>query len=110
MRQKKRATEAAQTHHKDNTSFSENQLQRVKDSFCECPKTMRQVAIELSEERSNICWYSGMLRANNQIIVHHRGRCDFTGLMVNYYTTDPRHLKKFPVQMSLFDEEGGCYE
>lgn len=81
--------------------FSGSKLTRVRKAFREHPKTMREVSDELGEERSNICWYVGMLFDANQIEVHHKGECLTTGHKVNYYTTNPE----------LFNEkEGGCNE
>lgn len=82
---------------KDKKTFSGNKLFAVRKAFREYPKTMREVSDELGEERSNICWYVGMLFDANQIEVHHKGECTTTGHEVNYYTTNSE----------LFEEKKG---
>lgn len=112
MAKKKKATEAANitSNSKDNQISKEVQLIRVRKAFNERPKSMRQVADELGEERSNICWYVGMARDAGQIEVHHRAKCETTGHFVNFYTTDKSLFHSNTIsQGSLFDI-GGFYE
>lgn len=94
-------------HDKGNGLDRDIQLIRVRKCFSECPKTMRQVATELGEERSNICWYCMMLRDRQQIQVHHRGECEVTGRTVKYYTTNKAlFIKSVDPQLPLFPEGG----
>ena len=96
----------SQIQSKDTQINRDTQLRLVHKSFKGYPKSMRQVASELNEERSNICWYVGMLRETNQIAVHHQGECETTGHTVNYYTTDPVFIKRLPRQLDLFNMKG----
>lgn len=108
MNKRKKAAPAAQSLNaqgKDKQLDRETQLRLVRNAFKEYPKTMRQVAEELFEERSNICWYVGMLRDAGQIDIAYQGECDTTGHTVNYYTADPKLIKQLPAQLSLFAEE-----
>lgn len=89
---------------KDSKYFSENKLFAVRKAFKECPKTMREVSRELNEERSNICYYVGMLRDADQVQVHHRGECITTKHIVNYYTCDPDLFTVDNKQFNLFDD------
>jgi predicted transcriptional regulator len=79
---------------KDSKYFPDSKLIAVRKAFKERPKTMREVSKELNEERSNICYYVGMLRDAGHIEVHHRGECATTGLIVNYYTTNPELFRE----------------
>lgn len=109
MSKKKKATEAANpiNYGKDKELSKEIQLIRVRKSFNDHPKSMRQVATELSEDRSNICWYVGMLRDAGQIQIHHQAKCEVTGHFVNFYTTNKELFNsKKPSQNSLFNMEG----
>lgn len=101
---KKSHTNAApNTEGKGNEEFRLNQLQRVRKAFMQYPKTMRQVATELGEERENVCRYCKMMRDLSQIQVIYRGPCMVTGLTVNYYSTDEA-LFKPDNQLKLFEE------
>lgn len=89
---------------KDGNNPRDVQLFIVRKAFKEYPKSMREVANELNEERSNICWYVGILRRADQIQVHHKDYCSTTGHLVNFYTTDERLFRRLETQLSLFEE------
>ena len=93
-----------QLHDKDKDNSRDVHLFAVRRAFKEHPKSMREVANELNEERSNICWYVGMLRDADQIQVHHKDYCSTTGHLVNFYTTDEELFRVFDKQLSLFEE------
>lgn len=91
-------------HNKNTKNKRVAQLLRVRNSFMEKPKSMREVTYELGEERENICRYVAMLRYAGQINLHHKGQCKTTKHTVGYYTTDPQLFRK-DKQLSFFDEE-----
>ena len=109
MAKKKKATEAANltSNSKDNQISKEVQLIRVRKAFNEHPKSMRQVANELLEERSNICWYTKMLKDVGQIEVHHRAKCETTGHFVNFYTTNKELFRSNTISQGSFFDVGG---
>lgn len=88
---------------KDNKYIPDNKLIAVRKAFKEHPKTMREVSSELNEERSNICYYVGMLRDADQIQVHHRSECATTRHIVNYYTCNPALFRAENKQLNLFN-------
>lgn len=100
------ATHSLDLQNKDRQISQDAQLILVRKAFKDHPKTMRQVANELNEERSNICWYVGMLRNAGQIEVHHQGECEVTGHVVNYYTANVALFSSNGLQFSLFPEGG----
>lgn len=106
-KEKSHLSAAPQNLIKDIEKPSKNQLFAVRNSFLEYPKSMREVACELNEERSNICWYVGMLRDSGQIQVHHKGICHTTSLMVNFYTTDQKLFSQNLQLSFLNDLEAG---
>ncbi len=76
------------------------QLQTIRQIFL-TPMSMLMASFATGIYRANICRYVRTMRQENTITVHHREKDPFTGFEVNFYTTDPRFIKKQPLQLML---------
>lgn len=78
------------------------QTKKVFNSFFEFPKTMKEVDIETSVMRENICRYVRTLRNENRIALVGYRKCKITGNnKVGIYTTNPDLFPKSN-QLKLF--------
>ena len=69
---------------------AKDQLKKVFNAFFEFPKTMKEVDIETSVMRENICRYVRTLRNENRIALVSYRKCKITGNnKVGTYTTNP---------------------
>ena len=78
------------------------QTKKVFNSFFEFPKTMKEVDVETSVMRENICRYVRTLRNENLIALVGYRKCKITGNnKVGIYTTNPDLFPKSN-QLTLF--------
>lgn len=69
--------------------------------FFRKPQSMLMVSRRTGIERASICRYCRHMRISGLIAVAKRDRCEITGEIVNYYTTNPA-LMPIKRQLTLF--------
>ena len=80
----------------------DKQLNMVFSAFFESPKTMKEVDMETTIMRENICRYVRTLRQKNRIALVGYRKCKVTGNgKVGIYTTNPELFPKSN-QLQLF--------
>jgi hypothetical protein len=81
---------------------AKDQLNKVFNAFFEFPKTMKEVDLETTVMRENICRYVRTLRNENRIELVGYRKCKVTGNpKVGIYTTNPELFPKSN-QLTMF--------
>jgi hypothetical protein len=82
------------------------QYQIVYEFFSECPKTMKQVSVETSIDRSNICRYVAVMEKKGEISLSYKGTCPITGMQAGFYLTN-KDVKPSGYSSSLIEAKEG---